>query len=80
MPWKKIFNICEFISIIFLLVSYSLFLTQASKNIIFVYSQSKDVIGEKLLYEQFSKEIYSNIKSFPFSRIYTQEENELIYS
>ena len=74
MLWK--YKICEFISIIFLLVSYALFLTQSYKNIIFVYSQSKDIICEKLLYEQFSKEIYSNIKSFPFSRIYTQEDNE----
>jgi hypothetical protein len=45
-------------------------------NIKFVHSQSKDVIGERLLYEQFSTEIYSNINSFPFSRIYTEEENE----
>ena len=74
MLWK--YKICEFISTIFLLVSYALFLTQSYKNIIFVYSQSKDIICEKLLYEQFSKEIYSNIKSFPFSRIYTQEDNE----
>ena len=79
MMWKKKYNIFEFISIILLLASYTLFLTQSIMNIIFVKSQSKDVIGEKLLYEQFSKEIYSSIKSFPFLRIYTQEENENNY-
>ena len=76
MKWKKKYSMFEFISIILLLVSYTLFLIQSYMNIIFVHSQSKDVIGEKLLYEQFSKEIYSNIKSFPFSRIYTQEDDE----
>ena len=73
---KSNFNIFEFISIVLLLASYTLFLTQSIMNVIFVYNKSKDVIGEKLLYMQFSKEIYSNIKSFPFSRIYTEEENE----
>jgi hypothetical protein len=80
MHWKKQYNIFEFISIILLLASYTLFFTQSIINIIFVNSKSKDIIVEKLLYEQFSKEIYSNIKSFPFLRIYTQEENENNYN
>jgi len=58
MKWKKKYSMFEFISIILLLVSYTLFLIQSYMNIIFVHSQSKDVIGEKLLYEQFSKEIF----------------------
>ena len=74
--WKKKCKVFEFISIILLLASYTLFLTQSIMNIKFVNSKSKYAIGEKLLYMQFSKEIYSNINSFPFSRIYTEEENE----
>ena len=76
---KTKFNIFELISVSFLLTSYALFLTQSIINYIFTHSQSKDIIGEKLLYEQFSREIYANIKSFPFSRIFTQNENDNDY-
>ena len=72
--WRECNFLLEFISTLCLLISYILFVVQAFKNIIFVKSNSEEIITERLLYEQFSDEIYSNIKSYPFKQIKFIEE------
>ena len=64
----------EFISVVALITSYILFVIQAYINYSFIKDKTKDIIAEKLLYEHFSEEIYSNIKSYPFSKIIKTKE------
>lgn len=58
-----IFFILHIISFLLLIISLILILIQNIKNIIFYLEKSKDIIAEKLIYEQFSHEVYSNINS-----------------
>ena len=73
----KINIILECISNIALLISYIFFIIQAIINIYFIHNKSKKIITERLLYEHFSEEIYSNIKSYPFSNIIPMEIKDI---
>ena len=62
---KKIIILLLFhiVSIILLIIAFILILIQNINNIIFCSENNKNITTEKLIYEQFSHEIYSNIKS-----------------
>ena len=51
------------ISFLLLLISCILIIIQSIKNLIFYSEKRKDIIAEKIIYEQFSHEVYSNINS-----------------
>ena len=51
------------ISIFLLIISCILIFVQTIKNLIYNYSNDKTVLAEKLVYQQFSHDVYSNIKS-----------------
>lgn len=51
------------ISLLLLIISCILIIIQNIKNLIFYSEKRKDIIAEKIIYEQFSHEVYSNIKS-----------------
>ena len=70
----------EFISIILILISYILFVTQSFKNFLFTRKNaSKEIITERILYRYFSEEIYSNIKLYPICKVFTKELNGSSY-
>lgn len=71
---RKLNIILELISSIILLGCYILFVIQSFINIYFIKFKTKKIIAERLLYEQFSEEVYSNIKSHSFSKIDTIED------
>jgi hypothetical protein len=66
-------NFFEFVSIIALLISYILFFVQACINKAFLNEKTRRIKAEKLLYEHFSEEVYSNIKRNPISNIIKSE-------
>ena len=65
MEFKLIIFFLFILIITFLLLNsgFILIIIQNIKNIIFYSEKSKEIIAEKIIYEQFSYEIYSNIKS-----------------
>ena len=65
MEFKLIIFFLFILIITFLLLNsgFILIIIQNIKNIIFYSEKSKEIIAEKIIYEQFSHEIYSNIKS-----------------
>ena len=48
------------------IVSYILIIVQSSNNYMFKNYKTRILIAERLLYEQFSYEVYESIKSFSF--------------
>ena len=68
----RIIFLCHLIPFLLLLISFSFILTQNIINILFYSENSKDIIAEKYIYEQFSHEVYSNINS----RIYYNIEKK----
>ena len=55
--------IMNIISIFLLIISCVLIFTQSIKNLIYNYSNDKTILAEKLVYQQFSHDVYSNIKN-----------------
>ena len=55
-----IMNITSFF---LLIISCILIFTQSIKNLIYNYSNDKTILAEKLVYQQFSHDVYSNIKN-----------------
>ena len=66
---KKSYQVIGIISIILLIISVGFIITQSIINIIYSLKLSKKIIAERLIYEQFSHEVYSNINSHPFIQI-----------
>lgn len=65
------------ISFCLLIISCILIFSQAIKNIYYNYSKNKTILAEKLVYQQFSHDVYSNINNkiyYQFETIsYTEE-------
>ena len=66
---KKSYQVIGIISIILLIISVGFIITQSIINIIYSLQLSNKIIAERLIYEQFSHEVYSNINSHPFTDI-----------
>ena len=62
-PKEKTYKIANIISSFVLIISYGLIMTQSIINIIYNENNKPNIIAERLVYEQFSHEVYSNIKS-----------------
>jgi len=60
--WFKL----EIASIILAIISYVLIIAQSSINYMFKHYKTKNLVAERLLYEQFSYEIYESILSYPY--------------
>ena len=60
---KKTYKISNIISSFFLIISYAFIMTQSMINIIYSENNKNDIIAERLVYEQFSHEVYTNINS-----------------
>ena len=59
----KITFLFNVISLVLLIISFAFILAQNIINLIFYAEKRKDIIAEKIIYEQFSHEVYSNINS-----------------
>ena len=66
---KKCLIFFEFISFILIILSYLLYTIQSFVNQNFTKHKSKSALTEKLLYENFGEEIYSNIRSKAINKI-----------
>lgn len=66
---KKLYRVIGIISIILLIISLGFIITQSIINIIYSFKLNKNIITERLIYEQFSHEVYSNINSHPITKI-----------
>ena len=66
---KKSYQVIGIISIILLIISVGFIITQSIINLIYSFQLSNKIITERLIYEQFSHEVYSNINSHPFIQI-----------
>ena len=75
---SKSYQVIGIISIILLIISLGFIIAQSIINIIYTFKLSKKIIVERLIYEQFSHEVYSNINSHPFTKI--TEVNNTDYS
>lgn len=60
---KKTYKLSNIISSSFLIISYAFIMTQSIINIKYSENKNNDIIAERLVYEQFSHEVYTNIKS-----------------
>ena len=69
-------NFLEFISIIALIISYILFVYQSFLNHHFANSNSREIIAEKILFQNFSEEVYYNIGIRLLKNITRVEKNE----
>ena len=58
--------ILEIISSIIMIISYIFGIIQSFNNYYFKYCKTIKSTTERLLFEQFSYEVYSNIKSYPY--------------
>lgn len=78
MPLKpeEITIILQIISSLIAIASFSLIINQAFINYNFHNYKTKKLTAERLLYEQFSQEIYDNIQRKPFLRIYKEEDED----
>ena len=61
--------ILEIISSIIMIISYILGIIQSFNNYYFKHCKTIKTTTERLLFEQFSYEVYSNIKSYPFTTV-----------
>lgn len=59
----KTYKIVNIISSIILIIASAFIMTQSIINFIFSENNNKHIIAERLVYEQFSHEVYSNIES-----------------
>ena len=66
---EKSYQVIGIISIILLIIALVFIITQSIINIIYSFKLSKKIITERLIYEQFSHEVYSNINSHPITKI-----------
>lgn len=66
-----ILSIFEIISSIVMITSFVLSIIQSFNNYNFKNCKTKESTTERLLFEQFSYEIYSNIKSYPYLSEYS---------
>lgn len=60
---KKLYKILNIISFIIIIIAYGFVIAQSIINIIYSSNNSKEIIVERIVYEQFSHEVYSNINS-----------------
>ena len=60
---KTIYKILNISSFIILIIAYGFVMAQSIINIIYSANNKKEIIVERLVYEQFSHEVYSNINS-----------------
>ena len=67
----KLYRVISIISIVLLIISLGFIITQSIINIVYSFKLSKKIITERLIYEQFSHEVYSNINSHPIISIKT---------
>ena len=67
MKFNIFFYIFEILSSFIMLPSYILLIIQSINNYYFKYYKTNESIIERLLLEQFSYEVYSNINSYAFS-------------
>lgn len=74
---KKCQLILEFFSIILAIISHILYFVQSIINQNFINYKSKEIITERLLYEKFSEEIYSNIHSYPIYSIHNKTKKSI---
>ena len=72
----KFFLFIIIISLLLLNSGFILIITQNIINIIFYSERTKEIIAEKVVYEQFSLEIYSNIKNRLYFSAYIIPKNE----
>ena len=68
---KKCLIYFEFISTILIIISFILYTIQSFINQNFTKNKSKSAYTEKLLYQKFAEEIYTNIHSYPIKKIKT---------
>ena len=66
---KKSLIFFEFISLLLVIISYILYIAQSFINYKFIKSKSKEISAERILYQNFAKEINNNIKSFIIKKI-----------
>jgi len=74
---NKAYIVTSIISLSFLIISLGLIFTQSIINIIYSFEMNKKIIAERLVYEQFSHEVYSNINSHPFTKIEVLSNSDL---
>ena len=77
MDLKKFLPYCEFLIDVIMLVSYILLITQSFNNYFFRNYKTKELTIERLLYEQFSYEINSNLNSPSFTLEYNSSYNNI---
>ena len=70
-------NNLEFISILALLIAYIFFVYQSFLNYLFINNNSREIIAEKILYQNFSEEIYYNIRMRLIKNITIEENKEI---
>ena len=66
---QKAYQVIGIISIILLIIALGFIITQSIINIIYSFKYNDTIIAERLVYEQFSHEVYSNINSYPITEI-----------
>ena len=57
------YKVTNIISYFLLIIAYGFIMTQSIINIIYSRNKDKHIFVERLIYEQFSHEVYSNINS-----------------
>ena len=73
---KKWLIFFEFVSYILIITTYILYTVQSFLNHNFVNNNTKSISIERDLYENFSQEIYSNIKTKPINKIKNSTKGE----
>ena len=63
------YKVTNIISCFFLIIAMGFIMTQSIINFIYSINTNKHIIAERLVYEQFSHEVYSNINSKPIKEI-----------
>lgn len=63
------YKVVSIISLLFLIISLCFIITQSIINIVYSLNINNKIIAERLIYEQFSHEVYSNINSHPIIKI-----------
>ena len=56
----------EILSIVLAIASYILIIIQSFNNYMFKNYKTRSLVAERLLYEQFSYEVYESILSYPY--------------
>lgn len=66
---KTLYKILNIISSIILIIAYAFIIVQSVINIIYSNNNTNHIIAERIIYEQFSHEVYSNIKTKAITEI-----------